>query len=97
MGVEPFRGREFSADEVRVNGAPAMIVSYGYWQQYLGGRADFSWAHLSMDGKTYSVVGVMPQGFDFRHRKCRRLGAARTLRMVYQPLVSQRGRHRASS
>ena len=65
MGVEPFRGREFSADEVRVNGAPAMIVSYGYWQQYLGGRADFSWAHLSMDGKAYSVVGVMPQGFDF--------------------------------
>jgi putative ABC transport system permease protein len=65
MGVEPFRGREFSADEMRVNGAPAMIVSYGYWQQYLGGRADFSRVHLSMDGKTYSVVGVMPQGFDF--------------------------------
>ena len=65
MGVEPFRGREFSADEMRVNGAPAMIVSYGYWQQYLGGRADFSRAHLSMDGKAYSVVGVMPQGFDF--------------------------------
>jgi putative ABC transport system permease protein len=65
MGVDPFRGREFSADEMRVNGAPAMIVSYGYWQQYLGSRADFSRAHLSMDGKTYSVVGVMPQGFDF--------------------------------
>ena len=65
MGVEPFRGREFSVDELRVHGAPAMIVSYGYWQQHLGGRADFSQVHLSMDGQTYSVVGVMPHGFDF--------------------------------
>ena len=65
MGVEPFRGREFSADETRLHGTPAMIVSYGYWQQYLGGRADFSQVHLSMDGQTYSVVGVMPPRFDF--------------------------------
>lgn len=65
MGVEPFRGREFSADEARLHGTPAMIVSYGYWQQYLAGRADFSRVHLSMDGQSYSVVGVMPQGFDF--------------------------------
>ncbi len=65
LGVEPFRGREFSADEARLHGTPAMIVSYGYWQQYLGGTTDFSRAHLSMDGQTYSVVGVMPQGFDF--------------------------------
>jgi putative ABC transport system permease protein len=42
-----------------------MIVSYGYWQRYLGGRPDLSQVHLSMDGQTYSVVGVMPQGFDF--------------------------------
>ena len=65
MGVEPFRGREFSADELRVDGTAATIVSYGYWKQYLGGRADFARVHLSMDGKTYSVVGVMPRGFDF--------------------------------
>jgi putative ABC transport system permease protein len=65
MGVEPFRGREFSAEEARLHGTPAMIVSYGYWQQYLGGRADFSQVHLTMDGKAFSVVGVMPQGFDF--------------------------------
>ncbi|PYT98830.1 MAG: permease [Acidobacteria bacterium] len=65
LGVEPFRGREFSADEMRVHGTPAMIVSYGYWQQYLGGASDFSRVHLSTEGQTYSVVGVMPRGFDF--------------------------------
>lgn len=65
IGVEPFLGREFVADELKVHGAEAMIVSYGYWQRYLGGRADVSQVHLSMDGALYSVVGVMPRGFDF--------------------------------
>src|SRR6266566_452969 len=65
MGVEPVRGRNFAADELRLHGTPAMIVSYGYWQHYLGGRADFSNVRLTMEGQVYSVVGVMPQEFDF--------------------------------
>ena len=65
MGVEPAHGRDFADDELRPHGTPAMIISYGYWQQYLGGRADFSNVHLTMEGQAYSVVGVMPQGFDF--------------------------------
>jgi putative ABC transport system permease protein len=65
LGVEPFRGRAFAADEQRLHGAPAAIVSYGYWQQYLGGAKDLSEFHLRMEGTVYSVVGVMPEGFDF--------------------------------
>ena len=96
MGVEPFRGREFAADELHPHGAPAMIVSYGYWQRYLGGRADFSQVRLSMDGAAYSIVGVMPQGFNFPPGVSAWV-AARDLRLVSQPLISQRRRHRASS
>jgi putative ABC transport system permease protein len=65
LGVEPFVGRAFAKDEQRLHGAPAMIVSYGYWQRYLGGTADLSKFHLAMEGRVYSVVGVMPAGFDF--------------------------------
>jgi putative ABC transport system permease protein len=65
LGVEPFRGRAFAPDEQRLHGAPAMIVSYGYWQRYLGGAADLSEFHLAMEGGVYPVVGVMPAGFDF--------------------------------
>ena len=65
LGVEPFRGRAFAADEQVFHGAPAMIVSYGYWQQFLGGRADLSHVRLTMDGTVYSVIGVMPRGFNF--------------------------------
>ena len=65
LGVEPFRGRAFVADEQILHGAPAMIVSYGYWRQYLDGSSDLSHFRLSMAGAVYPVVGVMPRGFDF--------------------------------
>src|SRR5262245_16029904 len=65
LGVEPFRGRAFAAEELRLHGAPAAIVSYGYWQRYLGGPADLSRLSLRVEGTVYSVVGVMPEGFDF--------------------------------
>ena len=65
LGVEPFRGRTFADDEQVFHGAPAMIVSYGYWQQFLGGAADLSRVRLSMDGTVYPVIGVTPRGFNF--------------------------------
>jgi putative ABC transport system permease protein len=65
LGVQPFRGRTFAPEEQRIQGTPAAIVSYGYWQRYLGGATDLSQFHLSMEGAVYPVIGVMPEGFDF--------------------------------
>ena len=65
LGVEPFRGRAFAPEEQRLHGAPAAIVSYSYWQRYLGGATDLSKFHLRMEGAVYPVAGVMPEGFDF--------------------------------
>ena len=65
LGVAPFLGRSFAPEEQRPHGTPAIIVSYAYWQRYLGGASALSQFHLAMDGGVYSVVGVMPAGFDF--------------------------------
>ena len=65
LGVEPFRGRAFSAEEQRLHGAPAAIVSYSYWQRYLSGATDLSKFHLRLDEAVYPVIGVMPEGFSF--------------------------------
>ncbi|HTR03941.1 MAG TPA: ABC transporter permease, partial [Thermoanaerobaculia bacterium] len=65
LGVEPVRGRGFAADERRLHGTRAAIVSHAYWQRYLGGSADLSRVPLRLDGETYAVVGVMAPGFDF--------------------------------
>ncbi|HXW90022.1 MAG TPA: ABC transporter permease [Terriglobales bacterium] len=65
LGVEPLRGRLFAPDEQRPHGTPAVIVSYGYWQRYLGAAADLSKSRLRMERAVYPVIGVMPAGFDF--------------------------------
>lgn len=65
LGVEPFRGRTFARNELVEHGAPAMIVSYGYWERFLGATNDLARVRLSMDGTSYPVIGVMPQDFDF--------------------------------
>jgi predicted permease len=65
LGIEPFRGRDFSAEEHRPHGAPAAIVSYSYWRHYLASATDLSQFHLKLMGGVYPVIGVMPARFDF--------------------------------
>jgi len=69
MRVAPIVGREFSPEEMREGGTPAVIASYGYWRQHLGGAADLAplkvKAQLWEGEQVFSVVGVMPPGFSF--------------------------------
>jgi predicted permease len=65
LGVSPAIGRAFVPDEQRLHGSPAAIVSHGFWQRYLGGERDLSKFHLAAEELVLSVVGVMPEGFDF--------------------------------
>jgi putative ABC transport system permease protein len=65
LGEAPFLGRLFLPEELHLNGARATVVSFGYWQRYLGGSQDLSKFHLTINGSVYSVVGVMSRGFDF--------------------------------
>ncbi len=63
MGVQPALGREFSQDEDSLNGPNVVILSYGLWKSQLGGNAGILGRAISLDGKPYTVVGVMPAGF----------------------------------
>ncbi|PYV18152.1 MAG: permease [Acidobacteria bacterium] len=65
MGVAPIVGRGFAAEDQRQGAALVAIASYGYWQQYLNGSADFSSFKLQAVGHALSVVGIMPPAFSF--------------------------------
>ncbi len=65
MGVHPALGRAFAGDELRLGGAPVVIVSRDFWMRYLGSDPDLAAHRLVISGKAYSVVGVMPGGFSF--------------------------------
>ena len=46
-------------------GHPVAVVSHGYWQRLLGGRNDLAATPLRFGDTSYTVVGVMPQSFNF--------------------------------
>src|SRR5215468_4390964 len=65
LGARPEIGRSFLAEESRVGANPVAVISYGYWRRYLGGRADWAATPLRIGGFSYTIVGVMPRGFNF--------------------------------
>jgi predicted permease len=65
MGVQPIAGRAFLPEETKYGGPKAALVSYGFWQRQLGGRADLSAAWFNVDGALCNVVGVLPPGFNY--------------------------------
>src|SRR5216117_2564264 len=63
MGVQPFRGRFYSAEECKPNASIAVVVaSYGFWKRQ-GGRHDFVGSALQINGQPYTVIGITPDGF----------------------------------
>src|SRR5438477_2407692 len=63
MGVQPFRGRFYNAEECRPNAnIPVVVASYGFWKRQ-GGRADFVGSALQINGQPYTVIGISPEGF----------------------------------
>jgi putative ABC transport system permease protein len=64
LGIKPVLGRVFSANEDRPGGPPVALISYTFWQNHFAGSADAIGQSLNLDGKTYTVLGVMPAGFD---------------------------------
>lgn len=63
--LEPMIGRDFAAADNQKGAAPVALVSYSYWRQYLDSAHDLSGAHFKIDNKIYTVVGVLPPGFQF--------------------------------
>jgi predicted permease len=65
LGVRPAYGRSFREEE-EVSGGPHMVMlSYGYWQRRLGGKPDVVGTNITIDEAAYTIVGVMPSGFDY--------------------------------
>ena len=64
LGVRPLVGRFFGADEDHPpRGENVVVLDEGYWRRSFGGDTHVVGRTMVMDGVTYTIVGVAPQGF----------------------------------
>lgn len=66
LGVRPALGRDFLRDEDQGDGERVAILSHDLWMRRFGGDPAAVGRKVLMDGEAYTVVGVMPAGFDPR-------------------------------
>ncbi len=65
LGSEPMHGRTFRPDEGKTGEAPVAVLSESLWRGRLGTADGVVGTDLTLDGEGHTVVGVMPEGFDF--------------------------------
>jgi predicted permease len=65
LGVKPILGRTFVPQEERTGNDREVVLSYGFWQRRFSGRRNAIGQTVSLNGASYTIVGVMPKGFRF--------------------------------
>jgi len=63
LGVEPQRGRVFSAQADKPGGAPVVVISDRFWRNRLNSSPDAVGQILHLNGQIATIVGITPKNF----------------------------------
>ncbi len=65
FGIAPILGRDIRRDEFGPNAPTVAVLSYGTWRERFAEDRAVIGKTIRLDGVTYEIVGVTPEGFDF--------------------------------
>lgn len=65
LRVKPAFGRDFVAADEASGAAPVVILNHRFWESQFGGRRDVIGTSVLVNKAPATVIGVMPEGFDF--------------------------------
>jgi len=82
LGVDAALGRTFQTGEDAQNGPRVTVLTYGMWQRRFGGDPGVIGRALTLNGDSYTVIGVLPANFQFALRPA-------DLFIPYQPTQNQ--------
>ncbi len=63
LGASMKLGRTFKLEEEPVEKDNVVILSHGFWQRKFASNPGVLGQSLALDGRNYTIVGVLPQGF----------------------------------
>jgi predicted permease len=64
LGIKPLLGRYILPGDTQPGAAPVAVLSYQLWMDDFGGDPHIVGRKISLDHEPYTVVGIMPKGFD---------------------------------
>ena len=65
LGVAPLMGRTFTANEDQPGAEHEVVLSYRLWQRRFNSDSQVLGKQIVLNGQGYTVIGVMPAGFQF--------------------------------
>ncbi len=63
LGAEAVVGRVFLPEDHRQGAGKVVLITHSFWQQRMGGDGGVLERSLTLDGRSYRVIGVLPAGF----------------------------------
>ena len=66
LSVTPLIGRTFLSGEDEIGAAPIAMISEALWKRKFGATQDVIGSGITLDGDTYTIVGVVPASFDLQ-------------------------------
>ncbi len=76
LGVRPFLGRGVEPADDLPEAQPTVVLTYGFWQRQLGADRTAIGRTVLLNGRRYTVSGVLPRGFYFPQRDAEIASAA---------------------
>src|ERR1041384_5050041 len=68
LHANPAMGRVFTNEEDKPGGPPFVVLSNGLWQRRFGGQASILNQPIQLNGKSYTVIGIMPRDYAYPSR-----------------------------
>jgi putative ABC transport system permease protein len=65
LKVKLLRGRDFQVEEEKRGAGGVVIISHQFWQSRMGGSEAALGRQFDLNGKPFTVIGVLPPGFEF--------------------------------
>lgn len=78
LGIKPILGRGLAAGEDEIGAAPVALISQSLWQRKFGATTAVLGKSITLDGRNYSIIGVMPSALE--------LGQDSVINDIYVPL-----------
>lgn len=65
LKVHPMLGRDFQVEEEKPNSTDVVIISHQFWNNRLAGDPNVVGTPLTIDGKPFTIIGILPSNFEF--------------------------------